>query len=113
VKKAGPQKLLTDIISLVRFALGKSTTLEPFSETVNERFNNWLSQQGQSGRKFTSEQLEWLAMIKEHIASSLSIEIDDLELSPFYEQGGPIKAYKLFGQDLNKIFSELNEVLAA
>lgn len=113
VKKAGPQKLLTDIISLVRFALGKSTTLEPFSETVNERFNNWLSQQEQSGRKFTYEQLEWLTMIKEHITSSLSIGMDDLELSPFYEQGGPIKAYKLFDKDLDKLLAELNEVLAA
>ena len=52
-------------------------------------------------------------MIKEHISSSLSIDIDDLELAPFYEKGGPIKAYNLFGQDLNTLLAELNEVLAA
>ena len=30
-------------------------------------------------------------MIKNHIATSLSIGIDDFELSPFYEKGGGAK----------------------
>ncbi len=34
VRGAGPQKLLTDIISLIRFAIGESDVLEPFTETV-------------------------------------------------------------------------------
>ena len=34
VRKAGPKKLLTDIISLVRFAEGRDKILEPFSEKV-------------------------------------------------------------------------------
>lgn len=113
VKGAGPQRLLTDMISLVHFAIGKSTVLQPFTETVNERFSVWIAGQEQLGKKFTPVQIEWLAMIKDHIATSLTIDIEDFELAPFYEKGGLAKVYKLFGEDLNGILKELNEVLAA
>ena len=48
VKGAGPDKLLTDIISLVRFAIGETATLEPYKETVNRRFQEWLADQEDS-----------------------------------------------------------------
>jgi type I restriction enzyme R subunit len=35
----------------------------------------------------------------------------DLELAPFYERGGPVKAYRLFGPGLGGMLEELNEVL--
>jgi type I restriction enzyme R subunit len=111
VRRAGPQKLLTDIISLVRFAIGESDALEPFAEIVNERFEHWLSLQEKSGRTFTPEQIEWLKMIKDPITASLRIEMDDFELAPFYEKGGAIKAYQIFGQELDKVLEELNEAL--
>ncbi|MFA5032294.1 MAG: type I restriction-modification enzyme R subunit C-terminal domain-containing protein [bacterium] len=111
VKSAGPQKLLTNIISLVRFATGESNMLEPFSDIVNFRFNNWLKQQENEGTKFTQEQMEWLKMIKEHIATSMSIEKDIFELAPFYEKGGLVKANELFGDKLDDTMEELNEVL--
>jgi type I restriction enzyme R subunit len=113
VKKAGPQKLLTNIISLIRFAIGETNILEPFSDTVNTRFNNWLAEQEKAYKKFTQEQKEWLLNIKDHIASSMSIEKGDFELSPFYEKGGLIKAYQVFGNELDNILNKLNEVLAA
>jgi type I restriction enzyme R subunit len=43
----------------------------------------------------------------------LSIETEDLELSPFNQQGGLGKAYQVFGEQLPKLLDELNEVLAA
>jgi type I restriction enzyme R subunit len=113
VRGAGPQKLLTNIISLVRFAIGESPVLEPFPELVNQKFKMWLEQQERQGVKFTKEQREWLEMIKDHIATSLSISMDDFELAPFYEKGGAVKVYKLFGPKLDKILEELNEVLVA
>jgi type I restriction enzyme R subunit len=112
VKGAGPQKLLTNIISLVRFTMGESPVLSPFSDIVNERFDAWVSQQEANGRKFTTEQVEWLKMIKEHIATSLGIGMDDFDYAPFYERGGIMRADKLFGQELGDILSELNEALA-
>jgi len=111
VKGAGPQKLLTNIISLVRFAIGKSDALEPFPEIVNRRFGEWLSDQEELGREFTPEQKEWLTMIKDHIATSVSIGIDDFENVPFNQRGGAMKAYNVFGQDLNRVLEELNRVL--
>lgn len=113
VKVAGPQKLLTNVISLMRFAIGQSDVLEPFSDMVDRRFNEWLAQQEGLGKKFTPEQKEWLTMIKEHIATSLSIGVDDFEYAPFYEKGGAVKVHQLFGQQLKGILDELNERLAA
>ena len=113
VRGAGPKKLLTNIISLIRFTIGQSDVLEPFSDTVDRRFSEWLAQQEKSGNRFTPEQMEWLTMIKEHIATSLSIGMDDFEYAPFYEKGGAVKVYQLFGQQLDEILEELNERLAA
>ena len=112
-KRGGPQKLLTDIVSLLRFAIGESNTLEPFSETVEERFKTWLSEQESMGRRFKPEQMEWLRMIKDHIATSLSIGMDDFELAPFNQKGGAIKVSQLFGKELHGILQDLNERLAA
>lgn len=112
VKGAGPQKLLTNIVSLVRFATGAVDVLEPFSDVVNRRFSEWLGEQEKSGRKFTPEQKEWLTMIKDHITTSLSVGMDDFENVPFNQKGGAVRAYQLFGQELNKILEELNAVLA-
>lgn len=112
VKGAGAQKLLTNIVSLIRFASGRSDVLEPFPETVNQRFERWRAEQEMAGVRFTEAQMAWLLMIRDHIASSLSIGMDDFELAPFYERGGPAKAYQLFGNRLNNILEELNETLA-
>ncbi len=58
VRGAGAQKLLTDIISLTRFAAGKSDVLEPFPETVNQRFKRWRAEQERAGVRFTQAQLK-------------------------------------------------------
>jgi type I restriction enzyme R subunit len=107
------KRMLTDIISLIRFAIGHQKELEPFSEMVDENFKEWLAKQERLGKKFTKEQLEWLKMIKNHISTSLSVTTDDLEFSPFYEKGGAVKVYQLFGDDLNKTMNELNEALVS
>ena len=52
-------------------------------------------------------------LIRDHIATSLSVEPDDLDLSPFNQRGGLGKAHQLFGEQLPKLLDELNEALAA
>lgn len=111
VKGAGPHKLLTNIISLIRFAVGQDAVLEEFHALVEYRFEHWLQDQEKQGIKFTSEQREWLTMIKAHIATSLSITKDDLQNVPFNQKGGLIKAHKVFGDKLERFLEELNEVL--
>ena len=110
VKGAGPDRILTDIISLVRFAIGETTMLEPYKESVDRRFQEWLNNQEDS---FSEEQMAWLEMIKDHIATSLHIEMDDFEDVPFQAKGGAIKMYQLFGDTLDTILETLNEGLAA
>ena len=94
-------------------AIGQESVLEPFSETVNRRYIYWLEQQEKLGKRFTAEQRAWLEMIKEHIATSVSISIGDFELTPFQEKGGAIRANRVFEQQLDKVIEELNGVLVA
>ena len=63
--------------------------------------------------KFTSEQIRWLEMIRDHIAANLTIEVDDFDLAPFVQQGGLGRVHQIFGDSLNKVIDELNAVLAA
>ena len=51
--------------------------------------------------------------MKDHIATSMGIDADALELPPFTEQGGIGKAVQVFGDRLGQLMSELTEVLAA
>ena len=69
-------------------------------------------EQEKTGQQFTPDQMEWLGMIKDHIATSLRIDMDDLQMAPFFERGGPVRAYNLFGQRLGGIMDDLNEALA-
>lgn len=105
--------VLTNLVSLVRFALGVDDELEPWPERVQERFEAWMAQQNQAGRTFTDDQAEWLALISDHLAASLSIESVELQDPPFNQHGGLAKAKELFGQDLDGILADLTETLAA
>ena len=102
-----------DLVALVRFALEQQPVLAPFADSVSERFHEWLMDKAKAGAVFTSEQLAWLGLIRDHIATSLSIDPEDFEYTPFGERGGLGKAHQLFGEQLPKLLDELNEVLAA
>jgi len=113
VRGASAGRLLTDVVSLVRFALHQENELVPHAQRVQQRFENWIAQQANKGRVFTAEQRQWLEMMRDHIGTSLEIEVDDFDLTPFTSEGGLAKATKVFGKDLGVIVRELNEVLAA
>jgi len=113
VRGASAQKILTDLVSLIRFALHQEAELEPFAEHVQKRYDEWLSKQETGSKNFTEEQLHWLEMIKDHIIGSLGIEKDDFDSVPFKPEGGLGKVYQVFGEELWVIMDELNEVLAA
>lgn len=113
VKNRRVEFLLADIISLVRFGLHKENILTPYQDTIELRFADWLVNQEKAGNTYTNEQMEWITMIKDHIATSLEITVDDFDNVPFYERGGVVRAYDVFGDRFNDILDELNEVLAA
>lgn len=110
---ASAGRLLTDVVSLVRFALHQDGELVPHAERVQERYDKWLAQQTNNGRQFSEEQVEWLGMMRDHIATSLEIDLESLDLTPFANEGGLARASKVFGRDLKLIVQELNEALVA
>jgi len=117
VKGASGKRILTDLVSLVRYAIHQDNELIPFPERVNANFNAWLATHvgaASAGQKpFTPEQVKWLEMIRDHIAANLGIERDDFEYAPFSQHGGLGKVHQLFGDRLESIIEELNETLAA
>jgi type I restriction enzyme, R subunit len=113
VRGAGSQRLLTDVVSLVRFALHQDGELVPYADKVKERFAAWILQQENAGKKFTEEQRKWLEAIRDHVAGNVEIAMDDFEQVPFKKFGGMGKAYKVFGPEIEAMLAELNEVLAA
>jgi len=113
VRGASGKRLLTDIVSLVRFAIHQDEELVPYGDQVNERFAAWLAQQQNSGRTFTPEQLRWLEMMRAHVAASVEITVDDLDYTPFVEEGGRGRAAQVFGGDIGPLLDELNRALAA
>ena len=109
-----PGKLLTNIVSLVRYAIGHDDELEPFEVHAEQRFNLWIGRKIKAGQDFTEEQTAWLRLIKDHIAANVEIVPQDLtDLPSFADNGGLIKARALFGGGLDEMLSELNGALVA
>jgi type I restriction enzyme R subunit len=104
---------LADIVSMVRFELGHTTKLDLFSAEVAIKFQQWVFNKQSGPIKFTSEQMEWLHMIRDHIATSIYIEKDNLDLAPFDKKGGLARYYALFKTDYLTILDEMNYALAA
>ena len=113
VKGRSRASRFADLVALVRFALEQQPVLAPFADSVSERFNEWLMDKTKAGTVFTLGQLAWLNLMRDQIATSLSIEADDLDLAPFNQRGGLGKAHQLFGEQLPKPLDELNAVVAA
>lgn len=114
VKENSPKSELIALVSLIRKVAGIDAKLTPYDTTVQENFRKWIFQQnaGQHNR-FTEEQMEWLRMVKDHIASSFHIDLEDLDYTPFDSQGGRGKMWKLFGEEMEKVIQELNEIMVA
>jgi type I restriction enzyme, R subunit len=109
-----PKNELIALVSLIRKVSGIDDTLVAYDKTVDKNFKDWLFKQnaGQHN-KFTEEQMQWLRMIKDYVASSFHVAKEDFELDPFNKNGGLGKMWKLFGEKTDEIIEELNEVLAA
>jgi len=114
VRGAPVDQQLTEIVSLVRFALGMDEVLEPFGARVEQRFNLWIGRQKKAGREFTEEQWRWLKAIALFIAANVEIEPEDfMNVPAFADQGGLFKAREVFGGELTGLMDELQMVLVA
>lgn len=104
---------LVDLISIIRFEIGYSDNLSPFADKVNYNFMQWTFHKNTGAVHFTEEQMEWLRMIKDHIITSLSILLEDLDLTPFDRRGGLAAFYGAFGDEYENILNEMNLELVA
>jgi len=109
-----PARVLTDIVSLVRYALGQRETLQPLSAEIAGRFNLWLGREKTAGRDYSSEQLAWLEAIRDHLAANIDLSLRDLQEEPgFADKGGVIAARRAFGERFDAIMEELPDALVA
>jgi type I restriction enzyme R subunit len=112
--KGQPINELTALVALIRRACGLDETLANYDAVVRRNFQNWvLKHHSGGGEKFNEEQMEWLRMIRDHVAVSIHMEREILELPPFDGKGGLGKMYQLFGAKMDALLDELNEVLVA
>ena len=112
--KGQPINELTALVALIRRACGLDETLANYDAVVRRNFQNWvLKHHSGGGEKFNEEQMEWLRMIRDHVAVSIHMDREDLENQPFDGKGGLGKMYQLFGGRMDALLDELNEVLVA
>jgi type I restriction enzyme, R subunit len=113
VKGKSPKNELVALVSLIRRVTGIDDQLAPYSSIVDRNFKKWVFGKQAGQIKFNEEQMSWLRMLKDHIATSFHVELGDLDYTPFDAQGGRGKMHQLFGEQMDEIIDELNEVLVA
>jgi type I restriction enzyme R subunit len=104
---------VTDLVSLVRFAIGAEDELVPYADKVGQRYVTWLAQQRQAGAEFTDRQRWWLDRIADVIAVSAGIAANDLDSAPFAERGGIDGAIRDLGTQAPHYLEQLNSELTA
>jgi type I restriction enzyme R subunit len=105
--------MLTDIVSLVRYALEQDAELVPFGDSVGRRFDSWLVMQEQQGVTFTSDQRQWLGWMRDVVATDLGLSSESFEYAPFSAHGGLVRASEVFGARLGLLMDDLTKALAA
>ena len=103
--EARSRRVVTDLVSIVRYALNLTPELVAYPELVECALRRvGLRSRSQAGRAFNDEQLRWVEMIRDHIATALAMSEDDFDLrrrSPEY--GGLGRAVQLFGDQLDPL----------
>ncbi len=103
----------TDLVGLIRFALGYDNELIPYASTIEQRWSNWLAQQALAGIEFTDTEIWWLERIKDVVIQSGDFNTTDLELPPFTERGGTDGAVRDLGAGVASVLDGLQQGLTA
>ena len=112
VSGESPKSELVALVSLLRRVSGIDDQLTAYDKTVDRNFQKWVFEKQAGALKFNEEQMNWLRMMKEHIATSVHIEVEDLDYTPFDAIGGRGKMFQLFGTGMNAVISEMNVAVA-
>ncbi|WP_330233118.1 DEAD/DEAH box helicase family protein [Nocardia sp. NBC_00508] len=104
---------LTNLITLLRYVLGREHDLQPYCELVGMRYERWIEKQRQRKVTFTVDQRWFLDAIVKVVATSARITPDDLQRPPFDQRGGAFGLMDAFGDRADTLIDELNEELTA
>lgn len=111
---APPEQELTALVALIRRVCGLDEKITPFAATVRRNFQTLIMQHhAGTTDKFNEEQMNWLRMLRDHIAHSFHVDRNDLDYSPFDSQGGLGRMWQLFGEGMDPLLDELNDALVA
>ena len=100
---------MADVISLVKHAATEESPLLSAEERVTAAL-------ARLEKKLTlsTEQQQWLTLIREHLVKSLSLSEEDFDNQPiFANRGGAARARKLFPHQLPTLIRRINEEVAA
>jgi type I restriction enzyme R subunit len=112
VRGAGTERVLTDLVALVRHALQPDGELRPYPEQVRARYEAWLAAGERAGTRFTAEQRWWLDKMAETIGLNLSIEPGDFDNDgEFLARGGRYAVADALGPAWPGVLAELNREL--
>ncbi|WP_338041693.1 MULTISPECIES: type I restriction-modification enzyme R subunit C-terminal domain-containing protein [Methanosarcina] len=70
---------------------------------MTQIYSIYLKQSGTL--KFNEDQMNWLCMIKDYVATRFYLEIDDLDYTPFDALGGRGRMYQLFWDEMNSVIN--------
>ncbi len=104
---------LTDLVSLIRYAIREDDELVPYAERVRERYAAWLAVQEQAGVTFSEAERWWLDRMVEVVAVSAGVSAGDLDNAPFAERGGVDGAVRDLGPQAAALIEQLNAELTA
>jgi type I restriction enzyme R subunit len=113
IKAGNPLNEMTALVALIRRAIGTDSKITSYEATVNKNFQDWVFRKQAGALKFTEEQMVWLRMLKDHIATSFTVEINDLNYAPFDSSGGVGRLHQLFGNQFSETLHDLNSSLTA
>jgi type I restriction enzyme, R subunit len=102
-------RAVADVISLVKHAAAEESPLLSAEGRVTAAL-------ARLEKKLTlsTEQQQWLMLIREHLISNLSLDEADFDNQPiFADRGGTARARKLFGKQLPTLIIRINEEIAA
>jgi type I restriction enzyme R subunit len=103
------RKALADIISMVKHAARQEEPVLSAEERVDQAIRKV-----RRGKSFNEEQDKWLGFIQNHLVQNLTIDLDDFEKAPIFEQrGGLTRARKVFSDTLAGLIAEVNYAIAA
>ena len=106
--KVASHKALADVISIVKHAAQAQEPVLTAEERVNQAMNKLAAK-----HHFTTEQMQWLSLVREQLIKNLTIDEEDFDNTPLLQgRGGAAKAKRVFGE-LNLLVGQLNEAVAA